>query len=137
MGWHILGPLERDGESRRSGGRKWRWIGPYRASGGLQSRVNSRLHQDVLHVPSDRIGRHRQFGSQIPGAAPECERSSSTRFSSSVSSSVPSVSSARLLGRSMRSNGLARKGSARRVARAPGAPDLTTSGLVARAGCVR
>ena len=74
--------------------------------------------------------------SQILALRPSA-RSSSTRFSSSVSSSVPSVSSARLLGRSMRSNGLARKGSARRVARAPGAPDLTTSGLVARAGCVR
>ena len=65
MRWNILRLLNRNGESRRSGGRKRRWF---------QARVNSQLHQNVLHVRSHHIGRHRQFGSHLLDAAPEGEK---------------------------------------------------------------
>ena len=63
--WNVPSPLNRNGESRRSGRRKRPWV---------QSRVNLQLHQDVLHVRSHRIGRDRQLGSDLIGGGPDSKK---------------------------------------------------------------
>jgi len=111
MRWNILRLLNRNGESRRSGGRKRRWF---------QARVNSQLHQAFCTCARTVSGGIASSAAISLTLRPRA-RSLSTRFSSSVSSSVSGVSSAHLpcLEGSMHSNRPARKRLARRAARCP------------------
>jgi len=72
---NILSPLERNGQCRRRRRRKRRWwIGPNRKSGGLQSRMNSQLHQDALYVCSRLLERDRQQGGDLLHGEPAHEK---------------------------------------------------------------